>query len=142
VVGVLAEDQPQVPFAGDQHPVQALAAGAAHPAFRDRVRTRRPDRASDDPHADRGEHRVERPGELGVPVPDQELETVSVILEAHQQVTGLLRHPRARGMGGDPGQVHAAGGVLDEEQHIKAAQEHRIDVKEISREDGLRLPGQ
>jgi len=29
VVGVLAEDQPRVPFAGDQHPVQALAAGAA-----------------------------------------------------------------------------------------------------------------
>ena len=27
VIGVLAEDQPQVPFASDQHPVQALAAG-------------------------------------------------------------------------------------------------------------------
>ena len=26
MVGVLAQDQPQVPFAGDQHPVQALAA--------------------------------------------------------------------------------------------------------------------
>jgi hypothetical protein len=33
VIGVLAEDQPQVPFAGDQHPVQALAAGTADPAF-------------------------------------------------------------------------------------------------------------
>ena len=37
VIGVLAEDQPQVPLAGDQHPVQALAAGAAHPALRDRI---------------------------------------------------------------------------------------------------------
>ena len=37
MIGVLAEDQPQVPFAGDQHPVQAFAAGAAYPAFRDRV---------------------------------------------------------------------------------------------------------
>jgi hypothetical protein len=44
MVGVLAEDQPQVPFAGDQHPVQALAAGAAHPAFRDRVGSGRPHR--------------------------------------------------------------------------------------------------
>jgi hypothetical protein len=34
MTGVLAEDQPQVPFAGDQHPVQALAAGAGNPAPR------------------------------------------------------------------------------------------------------------
>jgi len=33
VIGVLAEDQLQVPFAGDQHPVQALAAGTGDPAF-------------------------------------------------------------------------------------------------------------
>ena len=32
MVGVLADDQPQVPLAGDQHPVQALAAGTAHPS--------------------------------------------------------------------------------------------------------------
>jgi hypothetical protein len=31
VVGVFAQDQPQVPLAGDQHPVQALAAGAGDP---------------------------------------------------------------------------------------------------------------
>jgi hypothetical protein len=36
-VDVLVENQPQVPFAGDRHPVQAVA-GAAHPAFRGRVR--------------------------------------------------------------------------------------------------------
>jgi hypothetical protein len=30
VIGVFAENQPQVPLAGDHHPVQALAAGAAH----------------------------------------------------------------------------------------------------------------
>jgi hypothetical protein len=33
MVGVLAEDKPQVPFAGDQHPVQALATGTDDPAF-------------------------------------------------------------------------------------------------------------
>ncbi len=37
VTGVLVKDQPQVPLAGDQHPVQALAPGAGDPAFRDRV---------------------------------------------------------------------------------------------------------
>lgn len=41
VIDVLAQDQPQVPFAGDQHPVQALAAGAGDPAFGNRVGRRR-----------------------------------------------------------------------------------------------------
>jgi hypothetical protein len=49
MAGVLAQDQPQVPFSSDQHPVQALAASAGHPAIRDRVRARRPDRRLDDP---------------------------------------------------------------------------------------------
>jgi hypothetical protein len=37
VIDVLTEDQPQVPFAGDQHLAQALAAGTGDPAFGDRV---------------------------------------------------------------------------------------------------------
>ena len=45
VIDLLVKDQPQVPFAGDQHPVQALAAGAGDPAFGDRVRTQRPARS-------------------------------------------------------------------------------------------------
>src|SRR5215470_17881783 len=81
VLDVLTQDQPQVPLAGDQHPVQALTPGAGNPPFRDRVRTRRLNRCLDDPHANSGEHRVERRGELGVPVPDQELEAVSMLLE-------------------------------------------------------------
>ena len=39
-----------------------------------------------------------------------------MILEVHQEITGLLGHPRARGMGGDSGQVHAPGVMLNEEQ--------------------------
>jgi hypothetical protein len=78
VVGVLAEDQPQVTFASDQHPVRALAAGTADQALRDRIRTRRPDRRPNHPHSDRGEYDIERHRELDVPVPDQELHTVSL----------------------------------------------------------------
>jgi hypothetical protein len=37
VIGALAEDQLEVPFAGDQHPVEDLAAHGACPAFHDRV---------------------------------------------------------------------------------------------------------
>jgi hypothetical protein len=43
VIGVLIEEEPQVPLAGDQYLVQAFAAGAADPPLRDRVRTGRPD---------------------------------------------------------------------------------------------------
>ena len=35
-------------------------------------------------------------------------------------------------MASDPGQVHAAGAVLDEEQHVQTAQEHGIDVEEAT----------
>ena len=41
VAGVLAQDKPQVPFAGDQHPVQAFTADTSDPALRDRVAPRR-----------------------------------------------------------------------------------------------------
>jgi hypothetical protein len=59
VIDVLVEDQLEMPFADGQHPVQALAACAGDPAFRDGVRPRRLDRCLHDPHADGGEHRVE-----------------------------------------------------------------------------------
>ncbi len=89
--------------------------------------------------AGRGEHGVERCGELGVPVPDQELEALGLIIEVHQQIPGLLGHPLPRRVSGDPGQVHAAGAVLDEEQHVQALQEYGIDVEEVDRQDRLRL---
>ena len=59
MICVLAQDQLQVPLAGDQHPVQALAPGTSDPAFGYSVRPRRLDRGFHDPHADGREHRVE-----------------------------------------------------------------------------------
>jgi hypothetical protein len=85
------------------------------------------------------EHRIEGRGELGVPIPDQELQAASVIIDAHQQVVRLLDHLLPRGMRGDPGQVHPAGAVLDEEQHIQAAQEHGVDMEEVRGQNRLRL---
>src|SRR6266566_8091718 len=40
--------------------------------------------------------------------PDQEPEPLSLFAEVHQQVPGLLGHPVAGRVGGDPGQVHPA----------------------------------
>jgi hypothetical protein len=58
MIDVLIKDQPQVPLAGDQHPIQALAPAAGDPAFRDRVRARRLDRRLDDPDPGCREHGV------------------------------------------------------------------------------------
>jgi len=69
MIDVLTKDQPQVPLAGDQHPVQALAAGTCDPALRNGVRTRRLDRSLDDPDADRSEDSIERGSEFGRPGP-------------------------------------------------------------------------
>jgi hypothetical protein len=78
VIGVFTKDEPQMPFTGDQYTVQALAADAADPALGDRVGARRLDRRPDGPHSDGAEHGVERCGELGVPVTDQELEICGI----------------------------------------------------------------
>jgi hypothetical protein len=93
MIGVFAQDQPHVPLAGDQHPVQAFAAATGDPAFRESVRSGRLDRSPDDPHASCDEDRVERGGEFGVPVLDQELQIYGVILEGHHEVAGLPGHP-------------------------------------------------
>ena len=57
-------------------------------------------------------------------------------------VTGLLGHPRPGGMGGDPGDVHAATAVLDHDQDVEAAQEDGVDVGDVNREDRVGLSGE
>jgi hypothetical protein len=121
-----------VPFAGDQHPVQALAAGAGNPAFRDRVRPRRLDRCLDDPDPGRREHGGERRRELGVPVPDEELEAAGVVAEVHQKVASLLGHPLLRGMSRQLG-----AGVVEDlrgedvERHAQAAAAQPVQAVEV-----------
>ena len=62
-------------------------------------------------------------GEFSIRVPDQELETFSMLVEVHQQVAALLGHPLPRRVSGDPGQVHPPGAVLDKEQYVEEVQE-------------------
>jgi hypothetical protein len=65
VADVLGQDRPQVPFAGDEHPVSALSPRRAHETLGVSVHPGRlgRDRQCRDP--DRGEHGVERRSELG-----------------------------------------------------------------------------
>ena len=46
------------------------------------------------------------------------------------------------GVGGDPGEVHATAAVLDHHQDVEAAEEDRVDVGEVDREDRADLRGE
>jgi hypothetical protein len=87
-----------------------------------------PELGADDADVGAGEHRVKVGYEFAVPVADQDSEPLGVVAEVHQQVAGLLGHPRAGGMCGDPGEVHAAAAVLDHHEDVEAAQEDGIDI--------------
>jgi len=50
-----------------------------------------------------------------------------------------LAHPYPRKVRRDPGQVHAAASMLNEEQHVQATQEHCIDMEEVHCKDRFRL---
>jgi hypothetical protein len=73
-----------VPCANCGDPAQALAVDATDPAFRDRVRARRPYRGADDADVGAGEDGVEGGGELAVPVADQEPKPVGAVAEIHE----------------------------------------------------------
>ena len=101
--------------------VEAFPAQCPDEAFRDRVRPWCPDRGADDADVRAGEHGVERGGEFAVPVADQEPEPIGAFVEVDEQVAGLLGDPGSGGVGGDPGEVHAAAIVLDHDQDVEAA---------------------
>ena len=93
----------EVAAVADQRPAQAFGTRGADPAFG--VGFRRPRRGLERLYAGRGEHRVERRGELAVAIPDGQPEPVGALVEIHQQIPGGLGHPRAGRMRSDPGQV-------------------------------------
>ena len=108
---------------GDQGAVEEFAADASDEAFVDGVGPRCPHRCSDDPDVDSGEDRVERCGEFGlsVSVSVEEPEPPPGVFEVHGQVAGSWVSRAGWGRG-DPEEVHAAVGVLDDEEHVKPVQ--------------------
>ena len=75
-------------------------------------RAQHPDRFSDN-------DRVERRGELCDPIAEQEPKAAEAAGWLHEQVAGLLCHPRSDWMGCDTEHVDSAGGHLDHEQDIQ-----------------------
>jgi hypothetical protein len=142
VLDELGQDVAEVSWSGDEDVVEAFSAQGADPALRDRVRPESLRWRLDDADSVSVEDVVEGSGELGVAIADQEPELLGAVGEVHQQVANLLGHPIAAGMGGDPGDVHAAGGVLDDDQEVEPAEDDGVDVGEVDGEDGMGLRGE
>jgi hypothetical protein len=81
MVDVIVQNGSEMALAGDQHPVEAFAAEGANPALRDGVRPRCSNRGADDANVSGGEDRVERGGERGIAVTDQEPEPLGAVAE-------------------------------------------------------------
>jgi hypothetical protein len=93
MLNVAAQNANQLLAADDEQLIQALPADRADPAFGDRVGVGRLHRRADDLGAGRAPHVVERPGELGVAVADQELARAGLFVENGDEVAGLLGNP-------------------------------------------------
>ena len=85
------------------------------------------------------EDRVKGGGEPGVVVADQEPATSTGVLEIHDQVAGLLGKPGPGGVGGDAQDVHATGGVLDDEEGVEPVQGDGVNVEQVAGEDAVGL---
>ena len=111
VPGAGPQHHAEMSLAVDQHPVGAFGPGGRYPAFRITVRPGRPRRSRHEPYALAGEDIIERTGELGVAVPDEEPEGADPISDVHDQGAGLLSSPYAMGVPGHPGGCAPAGSL-------------------------------
>jgi hypothetical protein len=70
---------------------------------------------------------------LASPVADQEPERGGLVVKRGDKVAGLLDNPRPGRVGGDTSHVHPPAPQFDDEQHLHALQEHRVDGEESGR---------
>jgi hypothetical protein len=129
---VLGQYPLKVPAVEAEEPVEALSTGCPHKPFGERVRARRTDGRLYDPDAFRVEQLIEAGSELGVPVPDHEPDRMGPLGKHGAQVARLLGDPLPHWVGGHAREVDPPGTELDEEQHVEALQQHRVDDEEVA----------
>jgi hypothetical protein len=60
----------------------------------------------------------------------------------HQQIAGLLGDPGSGRVRGDAQQMHAASGMLDDEQNIEPVPQQRVDAQEVRGQNAVCLGAQ
>src|SRR6266508_1437259 len=95
VLGVAQQDLLEVTAADDQQPVKALGADGPHPPIRNGVGVGRLHSCDQQLGALRAEHVVEPAAELRVTIAKQEPQASVCVLQAQQEVAGLLGDPGA-----------------------------------------------
>src|SRR6266508_3125494 len=123
--------------AEDEDMVEALPSRGPNPALGERVRPRRANWRLHHVEPLGAEDLIERPGELRVSIPEQEV----VVLEpsGDREVPSLLGDPGRVGSAGRAGHVDPPGGELDEEQDVERLQEHGLDGEEVTSQHAPRL---
>src|SRR5262245_38731310 len=92
----------------DQQPIEALGTNSAHESFRDPIRLRRVNRRAHDTNARGLKHFIEASREFAIAISNQQANRLPAFIEHPRDLTCLLRHPRAVGMGGATREVHAS----------------------------------
>ena len=136
---VLAHHAFEMSSGDDEQVIETAFSHGLHPSLGERVRLRCPHRRANRLDTDRGEYRVEAAREFGVPVTDEEPESASVLLEVRGRVAFDLGHPRSGRIGRDPETVHDATLDLDDEEHVVAPEQHRVDTEEVRCQDATCL---
>jgi hypothetical protein len=141
VVDELLQHLREVAWSGDQEMVQVFPAQCLDPSFGDGVR----------PGARTGVWMMR----MSAPAKTASKAAVHVLSRSRirnrncsawsprsiSRLRACWGDPGAGGVGGDPGEVHAAA-MLDHDQDVEAAQEDGVDVGEVDREDRVSLRGQ
>jgi hypothetical protein len=121
----MLDELPQYPFAvalaPNEQPVEALSPRCSQDPFGEGFRAGRPHGCPDHLGADRPDHLVECPRELGVPVTDEEVGRWALVLQGGGDVTRLLGDQGPDRVGRHTGQEHLPTLEVDEEQHIEPA---------------------
>jgi hypothetical protein len=86
--------------------------------------------------------RVEGGRELGVAISDQDAGPLLLIGQSHDQVARLFGDPGAVWVRGDADEIDAATFALDEEEHMQASQQKRLDSEEVTLKDPGGLPAE
>jgi hypothetical protein len=135
VVDVDSEHGLQMPLIQNEKPVQALGPHRPDPPFRVRIRAGRLHRRADYRAGRATEDLIKGQRELAVPITHEEPAATVELWALEDEISGLLRDPGGVLLRGAAADVYPPVAQLDEEQHVQRLQPHRLDCKEVTRED-------